>query len=179
MFSDDLKLKRFHHLKRTTQILNIIYGITVLLFFLEVLTRFDIKSQGIKSYVYYGAFFGSPLILFWNIFVIKPIKRKIIGTIFPAIILTVIFILGPFNLLFSVGTWKTQTILYQHGHLSFKTIEFQMQDIGAFGYNKRTVEVLYLTRFFMTTSEVPAYLEKRVEWIKVNKEINEMELKYP
>ena len=67
--------------------------------------------------------------------------------------------------------------MYQNGHLSFKTVEFQMQDIGALGYNKRTVEVIYLTPLFMLTSEIPNDIDKRVEWIKVDKDINE--LKFP
>lgn len=69
--------------------------------------------------------------------------------------------------------------MYQNGHLSFKTVEFQMQDIGALGYNKRTVEVIYLTPLFMLTSEVPCDIDKRDEWIKVDKDINELNLKFP
>ncbi len=81
--------------------------------------------------------------------------------------------------LFSTGVWRTQTILYQNGHLSYKTVEFQMQDVGALGYNKRTVEVFYLTPLFMITSEVPTGIDKRVEWVKVDKDVNELELKFP
>jgi hypothetical protein len=83
------------------------------------------------------------------------------------------------KILFSSGAWRTQTILFQNGHLSFKTVEFQMQDIGALGYNKRTVEVIYLTPLFMLTSEVPNDIDKRVEWIKVEKDVNELGLKEP
>jgi len=83
------------------------------------------------------------------------------------------------KILFSSGAWRTQTILYQNGHLTFKKVEFQMQDIGALGYNKRTVEVIYLTPLFMLTSEVPNDIDKRVEWIKVDKDINELNLKFP
>lgn len=83
------------------------------------------------------------------------------------------------KILFSSGSWRTQTILYQNGHLSFKKVEFQMQDIGALGYNKRTVEVIYLTPLFMLTSEVPKDIDKRVEWIKVEKDVNELKLISP
>jgi hypothetical protein len=83
------------------------------------------------------------------------------------------------KILFSSGAWRTQTILYQNGHLSFKTVEFQMQDIGALGYNRRTVEVIYLTPLFILTSEVPNDIDKRVEWIKVEKDVNELGLKFP
>jgi len=83
------------------------------------------------------------------------------------------------KILFSSGAWRTQTILYQNGHLSFKTVEFQMQNIGALGYNRRTVEVIYLTPLFILTNEVPNDIDKRVEWIKVEKDVNELGLKFP
>ncbi len=97
----------------------------------------------------------------------------------PTAILILILIVGPIKLYFSTGAWRTQTILYQNGHLTFKTVEFQMQDIGTFGYNKRTVEVFYLTPQFIITSEVPTDIDKRIEWVKVDKEINELGLKFP
>jgi len=163
-------------LKRTTQILNIIYSLTVVFFLLDSLTSFDIKIQFIKSFIYFGLLIGTPLTLIWNFLFIKPKAKRVIGTLFPTIILTIIIIVGPMKILFSTGAWQTQTILYQNGHLSFKTVEFQIQDAGALGYNKRTVEVFYLTPFFMITSEVPNDINKRVEWVKVDKDMNEFEL---
>lgn len=150
-----------------------------MLFLLDGLTSFDIKSQGIKSFVYFGLLIGTPLTLIWNAWIIKTRNGKIIGTVFPTIILTLILFVGPMKILFSTSAWRTQKILYQNGHLSFKTVEFQMQDIGALGYNKRTVEVFYLTSFFMITSEVPNDIDIRVEWVKVDKEVNELGLKSP
>lgn len=81
--------------------------------------------------------------------------------------------------LFSTGAWRTQTILYQNRHLSFKTVEIQMQDFGALGYNKRTVEVFYLTPLFIITCEVSNDIDKKIEWVKVDKDFNELELKFP
>jgi hypothetical protein len=83
------------------------------------------------------------------------------------------------KILFHSGAWRTQTILYQNSHLSFKTVEFQMQDIGALGYNRRTVEVTYLSPLFMITNEVPSNIDKRVEWVKIDKDVNELGLKAP
>ena len=54
-----------------------------------------------------------------------------------------------------------------------------MQDVGALGYNRRTVEVFYLTPFFMTASAVPNDIDKKVEWVKVDKDVNELGLKSP
>ena len=164
---------------RTTKILNSIYGLTVVLFLLDGLTSFDIKSQSIKSFVYFGLFIGTPLTLLWNYFVIQTLSKRIIWTILPTIVLIFILVIDPMKILFSIGAWRTQTILYQNGHLSFKTVEFQMQDVGGLGYNKRTVEVFYLTPYFMISYEVPNDIDKRVEWVKVNKEINELGLKSP
>jgi hypothetical protein len=164
---------------RTTKILNIIYGLTVVLFLFDSLTSFDIKSQDLKTFVYIGLLIGTPLTLIWNAVTIKPRNRKIIWTILPTAILIFILIVGPMKLYFSTGAWRTQTILYQNGHLTFKTIEFQMQDVGAFGYNKRTVEVFYLTPLFMITSEVPTDIDKRKEWVKVDKDVNELGIKFP
>lgn len=164
---------------RTTKILNIIYGLTVVLFLFDSLTSFDIKSQDLKTFVYIGLLIGTPLTLIWNAVTIKPRNRKIIWTILPTAILIFILIVEPMKLYFSTGAWRTQTILYQNGHLTFKTIEFQMQDVGTFGYNKRTVEVFYLTPLFMITSEFPTDIDKRIEWVKVDKDVNELGLKSP
>lgn len=54
-----------------------------------------------------------------------------------------------------------------------------MQDMGALGYHKRTVEVFYLTPYFMITSEVPNDIDKRVEWVRVDIDVNELGLKLP
>jgi hypothetical protein len=164
---------------RTTKILNFIYGTIILLFLLDGLTSFDIKNQTIKYCVYYGALIGSPFILIWNIFAIKTKSRKIIFTIFPAIIISLILIGGPLKMIYSAGSWRTQTILYQNKNLSFNTIEGQMQDMGALGYNTRTIEVIYITPLFMITSEVPNEIDIRVEWEKIDKYVNELEIKSP
>lgn len=152
---------------------------TVLLFLLDGLTSFDIKNQFLKSFVYFGFLIGTPTILLWNLFSIKTKTKRIIGIVYPTILLVLILVVNPLTILFSSGAWRTQEILYQNGHLSFKTVEFQMQDIGARGYNKRTVEVIYLTPLFMLTSEVPNDIDKRVEWIRVDKEVNELGLIVP
>lgn len=69
------------------------------------------------------------------------------------------------------GDWKTQTIMYQHKHLSNRTIESQLQDKGAFGYNKRTVDRMKLFPFVSWTKQLnPENLEAvdRVTWDRVS-----------
>lgn len=163
-------------MKSMTKILNTIYILIVLLFLLDILPSFDIKSQSIKSLVYYGLIIGTPLTLIWNLIILKTRKRKILWSILPTVLLIFILIVGPMKFIFSIGAWRTQTVLFQNGHLKFKTVEIQKQDVGAFGYNRRTVEVIYLTPFFIITREVPKDIDKRVEWIRVDNKLNELEL---
>jgi hypothetical protein len=162
-----------------TRALNMLYCIVVLLFFLDGFTGFDINAQAIKTFVYIGLLVGSPVMLVWNFFVIDPILKRVIWTLFPAIMLVFIFITSPMKILFSSGSWHTQSILYQSRHTSSITIEFQMQDIGALGYNERTVEVQYLTPYFMIVKVIPSRAASGSDWIPVEKDVNELGLKYP
>lgn len=154
--------------------MNAVFIASLILFLLDLLTCFDIKNQNIKSFVYLFPTYGSILLIGLNL------QQKLNKTmlIFPIIGLVALFILNSRNLLNLKSAWKTQTIIYENGHFSNKKIEFQMQDIGARGYIKREVEVFYLTPLFMITADVPKNIEKKVEWIKVNKEVNKQNLKY-
>jgi hypothetical protein len=57
---------------------------------------------------------------------------------------------------------------------SSKKVEYQMMDIGAFGYRRRTVEVNYITDWFFISKEVGIY---NSDWKKVTIEVNELKLK--
>lgn len=159
--------------KMRLKYLNIIFVSSFSIFLLDLLTGFDIKNQIIKSFVYLFSTFGSVIILILNL---KYNKSKFTLLLSIAGILLTI-IINPIRILMLQKSWKTQTILYENGHLSNKKIEFQMQDIGGRGYKKRTVEVFYLTNLFMITNEVDENFGKHSEWIKVDKEINELKLK--
>lgn len=162
-----------------SKILNLVFGLTAVVFTLDILTHFDIGSQAFKSFIYFGTMIGAPLTLVWNFFAFKQRGKRVLVTLFPFAILILILVVGPVNIIFTSSAWQTQTILYQNGHFKSKTIEFQMQDIGALGYNDRTVEVLHLTPLFMIVNDMPKDIDKKIEWIKVNKEVNELHIKYP
>ena len=72
------------------------------------------------------------------------------------------------------SAWKTQYIYYQNKFDSSKKVEYQMMDIGAFGYRRRTVEVNYITEWFFISKEVGIY---NSDWKKVTIEVNELKLK--
>jgi hypothetical protein len=155
--------------KNISRILNGIFILITLLFILDVTTSFEIKSQTVKSFTYFGIMIFTPLILVWNLWHYKTIKRKTIGLILPVTILIGILIIGPTKIAFSSSAWRTKQVIYEHGHLNFKKVESQTQDLGALGYNNRTVDVIYLTDFFMVTNPVQKDIDKKIEWIKNEK----------
>ena len=161
---------------------NIIYGLMVLAFILDVFEIVEVKGQRLDHLVNFGSLLTTPIILVCNSIVFK-ITRFTLLICIPSVSLIVFFIIivfrfGVFAYLFSVGSYQTQTILYENTFYRFKTIEFQMQDVGVFGYNERYVEVTYLTPWFMITNEIDPKEKRGAEWLKVDKEINELDLKY-
>ena len=106
------------------------------------------------------------------------VTGKMFGQLLGAVALAaLILIAGLTKIIFASSAWRTQTVLYENSHFKFKKIEFQMQDKDALGYNKRTVEVIYLTKFFMIATAAPADIAQRSEWIKVEMDVNELKLK--
>jgi hypothetical protein len=78
------------------------------------------------------------------------------------------------------GDWKTQTILYINNHTTNRTIEFQLQDKGAFGYNRRTVDRVKIIPFVSWTkrvTEADLLNLDSLTWNQVNIDVNEQGLK--
>lgn len=159
--------------------LNSLYSIMVGLLLLDELTSFDIKSQPVKTFIYEGLLFATPVVLIFNAIVLKKRPQKLAGLALPVLMLALILIIGPINLMWASGAWRTQDVLYKKRNNSFQKVEFQMQDVGALGYNRRTVKVLYLTPLFVITSAIPVGIEHDATWENVNEEVNELHLKFP
>lgn len=77
------------------------------------------------------------------------------------------------------GPWRTQTVKYRNLHLVNRTIEFQMQDKGARGYNRRTVDRISLLPFIEWTTETSTTELDTLTWKLVNESVNELGLKAP
>lgn len=71
--------------------------------------------------------------------------------------------------------WKTQTILFEKNS-GKQRVEFQMKDIGARGYLRRTVKLTDYLYFFSLVEEVNKD-SVDTSWRPVNKDVNEMGLK--
>jgi hypothetical protein len=172
-----LNRRSIKRLKIATATLNSIYLLTMILLLLDDLTYFNIKAQILKSAIYMGLLIGTPTIIAWNVFLINSQTIRFISLIVPVSALIAILILGPKNIILAQNSWKTQAILYKHGHLSFKRIEFQMKDLGAHGYNQRNVKVIYISQYFMIASPVSLNDSLSPEWIRSDIDVNELGLK--
>jgi hypothetical protein len=72
--------------------------------------------------------------------------------------------------------YKTPKIIYRNKKNTNITIEFQMQDSGALGYNRRIVKVTKGIIFNSTEKIDTAQIDK-TKWILVNEYVNEMGIK--
>lgn len=152
--------------KYITQLLNSIFILMFLLFMIDALFILEIKSQVIKTFAYIGIMILAPIIIGWNSWFFTAVKHKIMSILFPLLILILIVLIGPLKIIFTSSAWTTNKVLYQNKYTPSKKVEFQLQDIGALGYNRRTVEVRYFTPWFMLTSPVQNDIDKHPEWLK-------------
>ena len=75
------------------------------------------------------------------------------------------------------GDWKTQTILYQHKHAKNRTMEYQMRDVGAAGYNRRVIDKTSIIPFVAWIRRTdPKEIVDTDQWTELNIEINELGL---
>jgi hypothetical protein len=163
-------------------IVNIIYILMVMFFVLDVFGLLEIKGEILKAFIHFGSLLSTPIIVFYNLLILKSKKWSIwVGIVSLSAVLSFATIVSQrsfLGYLFSTESWNTQTVLYEHGHFGFKSIEFQMQDVGALGYNKRFVQVTYITQWFMITEKIDPDKTFGAEWIKVNKNVNELGIIY-
>jgi hypothetical protein len=167
-------------IKRATKLLsyalNGLLFILVLLFVVDVFTFFELANQLLKYVVYFGIILIPPVVFIVNIFLQRTIRRKAFFALPGLIVLISVFIVGPVKIVFSSSVWKTQSVLYQHTENQNKRIVFQMQDVGAHGYNRRTVELTSYV-LFNKIEEPECLSELGPEWILVNEDLNEQGLR--
>lgn len=160
-----------NEIKKLSFLIFAIFLFCFLFFNLDKNEILEIKHQGFKSFVYFGIIISSLFSILFIFSSFKEIKLKILFLTLPLLTFFQILNSGIINTIFSASSWKTQTIIYQNKSDDSKKVEFQMYDIGFAGYHKRTVEVNYITDWFFISKEVGVY---NSDWIKVNKEVNEL-----
>lgn len=160
-------------------LLNILYLLFSILFILDLFASFDIEHQTLKSCSYCGFMIGTIVCPVLNLFVNKSKTQKIIWVSLSILYLIFILFVGPLKILFSMSAWKTQTILYKNINNVSETLEIQLQDMGALGYNERTAKVNHMNGLFMFLSEMPKDIEHNKSWLKVDIEVNNSDIKFP
>lgn len=162
------------------KLFNFIWGILLfcfIFFFLDYFEVLLIKHEKFKSLIYFGLLI-SILFSILLLFTISYQKKvKILLSIIPFISIGIILKFGILNFIFSISTWKTQTILYQNIENSNLKVEFQMLDIGFAGYEKREVEIHYFTDWFYTFKPRKEKYEPN-NWLLISEEKNELNLEY-
>lgn len=149
-----------------------IFFVLALLF--SMLDFFDfvlIKGVFLKKIIYWGAIIFPMLIVIGNFRKEKP--QLIVE------IIALIFI--PVVLLFSFsGPWQTQAVIFENKSFSNYKIEEQWKNPGAVGrYKIRKSKVFYVSPFFgiIISKKVNLKIIPESNWKKVNKEVNELNLK--
>lgn len=159
---------------------NFLWGILLFcfaFFFLDYFEVLLIKHEKFKSLIYFGFLISSlfSLLLLYTSSYSK--KLKILLSLLPITSIVFILKIGILNFIFSITTWKTQTILYQNKENKNLKVEFQMLDIGFAGYDKREVEIHYFTDWFYIFKPRKENYEPS-KWDIINKEVNELNLVY-
>lgn len=75
--------------------------------------------------------------------------------------------------------FKTQTITHRSLNDPEKRIEFQLEDFGALGYNRRTIIITPICCFLQQEQEIDPDKFDYSHWKQVDEEINELGLKFP
>jgi hypothetical protein len=161
-------------LKKIFYFIFVIFLFCYFFYLLDKNALLEIKQQHIKSFVYLGLIALSFFSILFSFFSFEKIRTKFILSFLPTIAIIQILSFGVVRTIFVSSAWKTQSVIYQNQFDSSKKVEFQMLDIGAFGYRKRTVEVNYITNWFFISKEKSIY---NSDWKKVNLEVNELGLK--
>ena len=100
------------------------------------------------------------------------------ATIVALVVLLPVFALFKWVLLWRGGDWMTQEIIFEHRTLPGRTIEFQLMNPGPGSYQKRTVDRQRLLPGVEWLLEVEPERMDTTNWKRVNKEVNELGIKY-
>lgn len=162
-----------------TILINSCFLLIVFLFLIDNFSSIEIKAQWLKSFVYFGILLSPIVTLIWNLFVLKGSIQKLVISILPAFVIGLIIIIGPLKISFSSTVYKTQFVYFEKIDSPNRKLEFQMQDMGAFGYNKREVEATHYFGVFMKIKPLNETRNIENEWRKVDIDVNELDLKLP
>jgi len=150
------------------KILLIIWLIITIIIFGEILTSLEITNSYIKYLSILIFIYGIINFVSYKISWLRGKSITISLIIFGVILLTKYF--TDFR-----GDWKTQTIILQNRENINRTIEFQLQNKGALGFNRRTIDRTKIISFISLINEIKEsdLIEfNKLKWNEVNIDIN-------
>jgi hypothetical protein len=156
------------------KLIRIVFYAILLLFVLDIINVFQTKIAFLKMLIYCGIVILPILLLIMEFRNNQNLIKHIFWSTIPILTIVSMVYLNPYNLLFSVEPWRTQTIRFINKDNSNIQVEFQMKDVGALGYAKRDVEVYYLTNYFYIILNDEYHEQKYIgnKWKQVDLNIN-------
>jgi hypothetical protein len=164
--------KRAKKVKRAflfTYLFNLIYTVLTLIFIFLTWTSFEINHQFIKSVLYLGVLFFTPVIFIWDIYFYKVRLKKTYKLILPVFGFIYIFYLNPLNVFNSANKWKTSEILYQSKENSNIKIEVQERKLLTSNrIENRTVIVNNFNKYFKRIKKFNEGHIVKNDWNKID-----------
>ena len=153
------------------------WSICTLVTILVLFTEITFTSNGSNLIFIFTTTSGLPLILFLTASV-PTYRRSFVICFFTLLAATAIGYKTSTFLYFGSG-FKTQTITHRSLNDPEKRIEFQLEDFGALGYNRRTIIVTPIGCFLQQEDEINPDKFNYSNWKQVDEEINELGIKFP
>ena len=152
--------------------LRLLFQFLVVLLLLSATTPRTIHSFHMEVWLWIttiisGILLGGRIWLQWQ-------RRATIATV---VILVPVFSLFKLAVVWR-GDWMTQNILFEHRTWPGRAIEFQMMNPGPGTYYQRTIERQRLLPGLEWLHEIDARRVDTIKWKRINKEINELKIKY-
>lgn len=161
------------------KIIRITFYLLLFLFLLDIFNVFQTKIDFFKGLIYYGVFILPIPILILEFKINASFVESFLSKGIPIVTIIGLIYLNPLIIIFNTAVWKTQTVILVNENRTNHKVEFQMKDLGALGYAKRTSEVLYFSKYFYSVL-AKKYDDRNFsshQWKKVNQHINEIGLK--
>lgn len=132
------------------------------------------------NHIYYPVFIftttsGLPLILLLTTIETKQKRDLLIW--FLSLAASTAIIYNSRGIIYFGDGYKTQTITHRNNKNPEECIAFQMEDIGALGYKRRTIIVTPVCCFLQVEQEINPDSFNYSKWKQVDEEINELGLK--
>lgn len=161
------------------KIIRIIFYSILILFLLDICDVFQTKIGFLKTLIYCGVLILPIPLLIMEFKTNRSLNESIVRKGLPMLTIIGLLYLNPLKVILNTTTWKTQTVELVNEKMTNHKVEFQMKDLGALGYAKRTAEVVYLSKYFYFVC-AKKYDDRNFlghQWKRVNQDVNEMGLK--